>query len=576
MAEERVQRRLAAILAADVVGYSRLMEHDEARTLAALKNRRHLIIEPLAAQYHGRIFKVTGDGVLMEFASAVNAVQCAVDLQLGMTAANAGQPDDRHIVLRIGINLGDVMVEGGDLYGDCVNIATRLESRAEPGGILLSGTAHDYVRNKVNVSFNDLGAQSLKNISEPVRAYGVALPTATIYAGVPAPVEMTSDRPSIAVLPFTNMSGDPEQQYFSDGISEDIITELARDRSLLVIARNSCFQFRGPSADIAAVRRALGVRYVLEGSVRKAVDRVRVTAQLIDATTQSHLWAERFDRDIRDIFAVQDEVTRAIVATLRGRIFASGVEQSRRKPTKDWVAYDYFLQGRDSDYRYDLDQSIHFFRRATELDPDYVHAHAWLATNLCIRYLLDERSETIEEAALHTQRALELDENDALAHDGAGWVALRRKQFDLAEQHFQRAVSLNPNDVNTAIDRANWLMYVNRLDEALLCLDLVSERDPYAPSYLYEVRGQTLYFLRRHEEAIAALRNMRAEFFWTHMFLAASFAQLDQSAEARRELSSLLSAKPNASIESLSRTLGYADALRDYLLDGLRKAGLPE
>jgi adenylate cyclase len=577
MVEKRAQRRLAAVLAADVVGYSRLMEQDEAGTLAALKARRTAILGPLAAQHHGRIFKVTGDGVLVEFASAVNAVQCAVDLQQAMSAANADQPEDLHIVLRIGVNLGDVMVEGGDLYGDGVNIATRLEALAEPGGVLISGAAHDYIRNKVKVAFDDLGALNLKNISEPVRAYRLTLPISTSSGGANAPLGAASDKPSIAVLPFTNMSGDPEQQYFSDGITEDIITELARDRSLLVIARNSCFQFRGSSVDIAAVRRALGVRYIVEGSVRKVAERIRVTAQLIDAFTQSHLWAERFDRDIRDIFAVQDEVTRAIVTTLRGRIVASGVEQSRRKPTKDWVAYDFFLQGRDCDYRYDLQQSIEFFRRATELDRDYVHAHAWLATNLCVRYLLDEQPETVEEAAVHAQRALTLDENDALAHDSMGWVALRRRQFDLAGQHFDRAIGLNPNDINVAIDRANWLMYVSRLDEALRCLDLVLQRDPYAPNYVCEVRGQTLYFLKRHEEAIAALRNMRAEHFWTHMFLAASFAQSGQSVDARREISSFLMAKPQASLDSVSRTLGYADKMqRDYLLDGLRKAGLSE
>jgi len=397
---------------------------------------------------------------------------------------------------------------------------------------------------------------------------------AVIKAHSAAPLD---SKPSVAVLPFTNMSGDPEQQYFSDGITEDIITELTRDHSLLVIARNSCFQFRESSADIAAIRQALGVRYVVGGSVRKAAERIRVTAQLTDGITQSHLWAERFDRDIRDVFAVQDEVTRAIVATLRGRIVASGAEQTRRKPTKDWIAYDYFLQGRDCDYRYDLKQAIDFFRRATELDRDYVHAHAWLATNLCIRYLLDERPETIEEAAVHAQRALTLDENDALAHDSIGWVALRRRQFDLAGQHFDRAVGLNPNDINVAIDQANWLMYVNRLEEALRCLDLVLQRDPYAPNYVCEVRGQTLYFLKRHEEAIAALRNMRAEYFWTHMFLAASFAQTGQSADARRELGSFLMAKPKASLDSVSHTLGYVDkAMRDHLLGGLRKAGLPE
>jgi TolB-like protein/class 3 adenylate cyclase len=573
MAEERVQRRLAAILAADVVGYSRLMEKDEPGTMAMLKARRKQVLEPLVARHQGRIFKIVGDGVLVEFGSAVNAVRCALELQHSMAAANADLPEVRRVVLRIGVNLGDVLVEGSDLYGDGVNIAARLEAIAEPGGILVSGTTYDHVGTKINAGFDDLGAQTLKNIAQPVRAYRVIdTPVVTVAA-----TKTISAKPSIAVLPFTNMSGDPEQAYFSDGITEDIITELARDRSLLVIARNSCFQFRGPSVDIAAVRQGLGVRYIVEGSVRKAGGRIRVTAQLIDAVTQSHLWAERYDRDIQDIFAVQDEVTRAIVATLRGRLVATGAELSRRKPTKDWVAYDYFLQGRDCDYHYDVRRSIDFFRRATELDPDYVHAHAWLATHLCMRYLLDDRLETVEEAAVHAQRALTLDENDAYAHDSMGWVALRRGQFDVAGQHFDRAVNLNPHDVSIAVDRANWLMYVNRLDEALHDLDLVLQRDPYTPSYIWEVRGQTLYFLRRHEEAIAAFRNMYAEHFWTPMFRAAAFAQSGQSTDARRELAGFLKAKPKASLDSVSRRLGYADkGLRDHLLDGLRKAGLPK
>jgi adenylate cyclase len=340
MAEERVQRRLAAILAADVVGYSRLMEQDEAGTLATLKARRKEVLEPLIVRHQGRIFKVTGDGVLVEFGSAVNAVQCAVDLQQRMAAANGDLPDARRIVLRVAVNLGDVMVEGGDLYGDGVNIAARLEGIAEPGGILISGTAYDYIKNKVPVGFDDLGTQTLKNIAEPVRVYRVV--------GTPAvqakPSGASTDRPSIAVLPLANMSGDQEQQYLGDGITEDIITELSRYRSLRVIARNSSFQFRGPSVDLAAVRRKLGVQFVAEGSIRRIGSHLRLAVQLIDTATESHVWAERYDREAKDIFAVQDDMSRAIAAILEGRVAASGAEQARRRPTKDWAAYDYFLQ----------------------------------------------------------------------------------------------------------------------------------------------------------------------------------------------------------------------------------------
>jgi len=377
MAEERTQRRLAAILAADVVGYSRLMQLDEAGTLAALKTRRREVLQPAVARHRGRIVKVMGDGVLIEFASAVDAVECAVVLQEAMEAANADLPEDRWIVLRVGINLGDVMVDGSDLYGDGVNIAARIEALAEPGSIFVSGKVRQEVGSKLELSFEDLGERSLKNITGSVQVHRVSKSAPAVLAAAPSNAAGSS-KPSIAVLPFSNMSGDPDQQYFSDGITEDIITELARDHSLLVIARNASFNFRGPAADIAVVRRALGVHYIVEGSVRKAGGRLRVTVQLIDALTQSHLWAERYDRDIQDVFAVQDEVTHAIVATLGGRIVASGAEQARGKPTAHWVAYDYFLQGRHFDYRYDLEQSITLFARAAELDPDYVDAHAWL------------------------------------------------------------------------------------------------------------------------------------------------------------------------------------------------------
>ena len=341
MVEERVKRRLAAILAADVVGFSRLMEQDEAGTLAAVKTRRKGVLDPLVAEHEGRIFKVTGDGVLVEFASAVSAVQCAVDLQQGMAVANGGCPEDRHIVLRIGVNLGDVMIEGSDLYGDGVNIAARLESIAEPGGILISGTAHEHIKSKIKVGFDDLGLQTLKNIVEQVRAYRVtSLPSVTV-----ATPKRATDKPSIAVLPFTNMSGDPDQQYFSDGITEDVIIELSRFHGLFVIARNSSFQYREKAVDVRRVARELGVQYVVEGSVRKMANRIRITAQLIDARSGNHIWSERFDREISELFEVQDEVARTIVGTLSGRLEDAEIKGVTQKRTDDLAAYDSVLRG---------------------------------------------------------------------------------------------------------------------------------------------------------------------------------------------------------------------------------------
>src|SRR5262245_47591427 len=328
-----MERRLAAILAADVVGYSRLMEQDEADTLTALADRRIAIREPLFAKYRGRVVRLMGDGTLSEFPSAVDAVQCAVDIQKSMKEANAKLPEDRAIVLRVGLNLGDVVVEDGDLYGDGVNIAARLEAMADPGGICLSAAIHQQVERLLPFAFRDLGDQALKNIARPVRVYCIADNDGKGGApGTGTPTGRTvsvQSKPSIAVLPFANMSGDAAQEYFSDGITEDIITERARYRSLFVIARNSAFQFRGPAVDMAAVRRKLGVRYIAEGSVRRAGDRLRVTAQLIDAATETHLWADRYDRDMHDVFAVEDEVARTIATTLEGRVAASGAEWTK-------------------------------------------------------------------------------------------------------------------------------------------------------------------------------------------------------------------------------------------------------
>jgi TolB-like protein len=337
MAEERVQRRLAAILAADVVGYSHLMERDEARTLAVLKSRRKEVLEPLVARHRGRVFKIAGDGVLVEFASAVHAVQCSIDLQQGMTAANAELPAERHIVLRIGVNLGDVMVEGSDLYGDGVNIVARLEGIAEPGGILVSGSAYDQVKNKIDTGFDDLGSRSLKNIGEMVRVYQPRLGHRAVEV---RPALTPPDKPSIAVLPFVNMSGDPEQEFFADGLTEDIITALSRIGGLWVIARTSTFTYKGKPTDVKQVARELGVRYVMEGSVRRAGERLRVTAQLIDAATGRHVWAERYDRALIDLFDIQDEITRSVAAETQLQVDLAELEAAKSRPAANFQARD--------------------------------------------------------------------------------------------------------------------------------------------------------------------------------------------------------------------------------------------
>jgi len=329
MAEERAQRRLAAILAADVVGYSRLMQLDEAGTLTALKERLRKVLQPAVTGHRGRIIKVMGDGVLVEFASAVDAVECAVGLQEAMETANAGLPEDRRIVLRIGINLGDVIVEGSDLYGDGVNIAARLEALADPGSVFVSRTVFNHVRGKVKLGFDDLGDQQLKNIAEPVRVYRVR----ASGEPMPRPSLALPDKPSIAVLPFRNMSGEPEQEYFADGMVDDIITALSRFRSLFVIARNSSFAYKDRAVDVKQVGRELGVRYVLEGGVRKAADRLRITGQLIDASTGAHLWADHFDGALSEVFQLQDQVAASVVGAITPRLEEAEIERAKRKPT---------------------------------------------------------------------------------------------------------------------------------------------------------------------------------------------------------------------------------------------------
>src|SRR5215469_9254664 len=379
MAEERVQRRLAAILAADVVGYSRLMEQDEAGTMAILRGRRKEVLKPLVARHHGRIFKATGDGVLIEFGSAVDAVECAVDLQRDMAAANSESPDARRIMLRIGVNLGDVMIEGSDLYGEGVNIAARLEALAEPEGVIVARTVFNHVRGKVKLGFDDLGEQQLKNIAEPVRIYRLRPygEVATTRTTLTLP-----DKPSIAVLPFANMSGDAAQEYFADGMVDEIITALSRFRNLFVIARNSSFTYKGRAVDVKQVGRELGVRYVLEGSVRRAGDRLRIAGQLIDASTGGHLWADRFEGALAQVFDLQDQVTGSVVGAIAPKLEQAEIERAKRKPTVSLDAYDYFLRGLAGANRWtreDNNEALSLFNRAIEVDPNFASAYGMAA-----------------------------------------------------------------------------------------------------------------------------------------------------------------------------------------------------
>jgi TolB-like protein len=576
MAEERTQRRLAAILAADVVGYSRLMEADETATLAALKARRRDLLGPLVAKHQGRIFKITGDGVLVEFSSAVNAVQCAVDLQLGMAAANADQLDDRHIVLRIGVNLGDVMVEGGDLYGDGVNIAARLEAAAQAGGILVSGTTYDQVRNKVAVGFDDLGPQILKNMAEPVRTYRVT----AMWAATAAAPKIATDKPSIAVLPFTNMSGDQEQQYFSDGITEDIITELSRLQSLFVVARNSSFQYRDKAFDVRRIGKELGVHYVVEGSVRRVGNRLRITAQLIEAATGNHLWSERYDRSIDDLFEIQDEVTGTIVATLIGRLEDAEIKESERKHPESLAAYDSLLRGIEHLRSYGDDENRRareLFEHAISLDPRFALAHAYFALALLLEHGFGSAPDAIKDRALDSARtAVRLDPRESRCHQFLGQAYLLHGEHDLALSHFERTSALNPNDANAAAHRGYALAIVGRAEEGIGVIRHAMRLNPFHPDWYWDNLAIAQYTARHYEEALDSIRRSggRATFFSVAR-MAACYAQLGRLNEARERAAEVLRLNPNFHL--LSQTLNHknpADA--EHWLEGMRKAGLPE
>jgi len=379
MAEERVQRRLAAIMATDVVGYSRLMGADDTGTLAALKELREELIDPTIAEYQGRIVKLMGDGALVEFASAVDAVECAVIIQRNMADRTAHQGESERILFRIGINIGDIIIDGDDIYGDGVNVAARLEGEAAAGGICISSDAYRQVAGKIDCTFEDLGELTLKNITSPVRAYQVQLDSASASTSV---VLKLPDKPSIAVLPFENMSGDPEQEYFADGIAEDIITGLSRFHWFFVIARNSSFTYKGSAVDVKQVARELGVQYVLEGSVRKGGNRVRITAQLIDALTGRHVWAERYDRDLDDIFAVQDEISEAITTTVSPAFISAEAQRAEHKPPDNLDAWDYCMRGNwylSRRGKEDIAQARQLFEEALERDPNSCTALCGLA-----------------------------------------------------------------------------------------------------------------------------------------------------------------------------------------------------
>ena len=588
MADENVTRRLAAILAADMVGYSRLMEADEAGTIARQKARRVELIDPKIAAHNGRIVKTTGDGLLVEFASAVDAVRCAVEVQQAMAEREAEVAEDRRIRYRIGINLGDIVLDGEDILGDGVNIAARLEALAEPDGIAISGSVHEQVQGKLDTVFRDAGARQVKNIARPIHVWcwpGEAVEPESAGSTEPLPLP---DKPSIAVLAFDNLSGDPDQEYFADGIAEDIITALSKFRWFFVTARNSSFTYKGKSVDVKQVGEELGVRYVLEGSVRKVGSRVRISAQLINAATGNHVWAERYDRELTDIFEIQDQMTTTIVGTIEPELGDAERERAKRKPTNNLDAWDQYQRGLWHHYRFtedDLEKAEQLFQSAIELDPGFSRAHANLAYVLLNRVShgwSDAVAETLGRAMKAGRQAVSLDDKDAFAHMAAGRSLTLRGEFETAIAELEKALDLNPNLANAYHSLGYTLYWSGRAEEALPFFHKAMRHSPHDPlRWTFEYHAGTAHaMLSEYEEAIEWYRKASRHAtsgFWPHVGLVFALAELDRLEAARAALDDALSIRPDLSVSviaSVNHTMHLE--YRERYLDALRKVGLPE
>jgi adenylate cyclase len=586
MAEERLQRRLAAILSADVVGYSRLMGLDEAGTLSRLNALRRELIDPAIAAHSGRIVKLMGDGALIEFASAVDAVTCAIEIQKQLREHDAGVSEADPIRFRIGINVGDIIIEGDDILGDGVNIAARIEGIAEPGGISISEDAWRQVQGKVTANFIDIGEQSLKNIARPVRVYRLDQARKAASGPEAARPLAPPSKPSIAVLPFTNMSGDPEQEYFSDGISEDVITDLSKIAGLMVISRNSSFTYKGRPVDTRAVGRDLGVRSVLEGSVRRAGNRVRITAQLIDAASGGHLWAERYDRDLTDLFAVQDDVTRRIVEALK--LTLSPAEKTRIADggTRNIDAYDCFLRGREfllgeTKNRDKFEQSITFFMRALELDSNYSRAYAGLGWAYVYDYQnrwSDDSNISLALAKSNANQAIKSDPNEPLGRIVASLVATFEKDFVEAKSEADIALSLNPNSSEALASLGNIRTFSGRPSEAIPLIERAMRLDPvYRQQYLH-LLGVASLLAGKYENAAVLLRQrilLVPGTDFTRAVLVSTLGHLGEVDEARRVWRELKEINPQYSFsEHFARQPFKNEEDVQRIAEGLAKAGL--
>ena len=591
MTDNRVERRLAAILAADVAGYSRLTGLDEEGTHVRLRERLRGLADPKISEHRGKVVKHTGDGVLAEFGSVVDAVRCAIEVQRGMAEQNATMPQVKRIEFRIGIHVGDIIVDDNDIFGDGVNIAARLEGIAEPGGVCISDDAQRQVRGKVDFAFEDMGPQNLKNIVEPMRAWRLRMnASGSPAAPIEPPVESTQalalpDKPSIAVLPFQNMSGDPEQEYFADGMVEEITTALSRFKWLFVIARNSSFTFKGKAVDVKEVGRRLGVRYVLEGSVRKASGKVRITGQLVDAVTGANIWADRFERDMADVFALQDEVTVAVVSAIQPKLFQTEIAMATRRRPENLTAYDLFLRAMQQFYlstREGLAEAIRLAHRALELDPQFglVTALAGVChmQRVLFGYAVDPQFDR-KEAVRLMRLALSIDDSDPdtlafAAIISAFMVGDCEREIEMAN----RAVALNPNSFLAWSTRGHVFRIAGLPEEAIRSFERAIRTSPVDPRLhlMFVGMGMAFIELRRFDEAIVAGKKAQRQnpsFPPASFCLASAFAHLGRDGEAREAAARLLETDPAFTI---SARMGRHRQSHLKLIEGLRKAGLPE
>ncbi|MGX9116122.1 adenylate/guanylate cyclase domain-containing protein [Mesorhizobium sp. BHbsci] len=575
-----MEQRLAAILAADMAGYSRLMEADESGTLARLRTHRIELVDPAIAKNKGRIIKTTGDGMLVEFQSVTDAVKCAVEIQQRMKRRNSDVPQERRIEFRIGINLGDIIFEDEDIFGDGVNIASRIEQLADVGGICVTAAVATQIADRLEIAMEDLGEKTLKNISRPVRLYRIGFDSPVLPE---VEAKRSISKPSIVVLPFNNMSGDPEQEFFADGLTEDIITELSRHHELFVISRNSSFVYKNRAVNVREVAEKLDVQYLVEGSVRKIGDRVRVTVQLIDTANDAHIWADKYDRKLDDIFAIQDEVTAAIAATLPGRVEAAQRDQLARAKPANMAAYECVLAAKVLHHRStiaDNERAQTLIGRAVALDPDYAHAHAWRACILgqaWVHNWCEDRDGVWNDIMAALDRALALDDNDADVHRILAAVNVNNNELTTARYHQERALALNPNYDLVVVQQGELLTWLGRPEEGIEWIRKAMQLNPHHPERFWSHLGKAHFAARQYGEAIEAFMHLSTMDSVQHAFAAACYGWLGDEIAAAAHLAKIRTLDPQFDLDSFIATLHFAqESDVQHVREGLLKAGIAD